>query len=178
MWILSVPEAMWDSASGAPWNAGAAGVDWAATGPYPAFLAPAATDPHGRTFVLYLLPADTFSPDAAGAQKYSQLCSAAGLQPVTSGLQQLADQRPPVAGAEIWCADNNCMQASVDDLGDTPEWIRHNTGWTHFVTLVAGPGECGVPARCLGPTSDDGLWNSATDTAVPRHPVCGSTRGH
>ena len=117
------------------------------------------TNANGRAFRLYLLPAQeaNYFSDATGAQRYADLCAAAGLHTITWG----GDQWGP---AGVDCAEYGCMLVLDSGDNNTPRWVHEQTGWEDLVTHDYASGN--VYNYHAGTYHHDG-WG------VPLHPVCG-----
>ena len=141
------------------------------------------TNGNGRTFVLYLLPAQPpnyFSYNAAGAQKYAELCIAAGLRPVTHGAAERDDGTGtwdiPDSGAN--CAQYDCMPMWVD--GNWAATAVHvATGWSDFVTFrgnqgLPNTGADPSPATVASPTVYQAGDMHTDRWSAKLRPVCGT----
>ena len=97
------------------------------------------TNPAGRAFKLYLLPAQPpnfFTQDEAGMRKYATLCTERGLRTVISGWGSYDNNQN--------CnnpTDGNCMElpkgasgtGSWGSCGDYAQAVHNRVGWSNFV---------------------------------------------
>ena len=140
------------------------------------------TNGNGLTFELFLLaaqPPGYFSYDAAGAQKYADICASVGLQPVTHGAEQNAASGTwDIPDSGTACAQYACMPLFV-----TGNWaisqVHFQTSWDNIVTFRGNQGLPGTgadpgPQRAFpvnyrnGDQHTDG-W---AGQSAPLHPVC------
>jgi hypothetical protein len=94
------------------------------------------TNANGRAYTLYLMPAQPsnyFSYDATGAQRYGNLCQAAGLHSVTTGADFSGEaywhNRGPCTS---FCAPYGCIPLTAGSSNALPDWICANTGWNNI----------------------------------------------
>jgi hypothetical protein len=124
----------------------------------------AATNKNGKRFVLYLMPTpQLFTYDQSGLNKYSAICSNAGLKMVISGFSSYSDNCAggkciPLPGKDNKNDENDQHWGSSSDVDD---YIHQVTGWDDFVIHHYGDNKpYNYPSGSSG-------W------ATPKRAVCG-----
>ena len=131
---------------------------------------------NGVTFTLFLLaamPPGTFTADAAGAQRYADLCGSVGLRTVVTGQGASSSQ----------CALYKCMPLPDWGTSDASTNVHANTGWDELVIHYYSTG---APPQVWSSITDPAcynhnynqptFWPASCDTAMYAHelrPVCG-----